>query len=106
MFARQVRLARRVAKWIEDSEGLELLPRVEKARDFSSIHIIVPFRARDKEVNESLAERINASKVMFVSGTSWDEQPAVRIAVSTWKLDVERDFEIIKGVLEQAVASR
>lgn len=107
MFARQVRLARRVAEWIEVEEGLELLPASEERgkKTFESVHIIVLFRAKNKKVNEILTEMINSSKTIFVSGTSWDGAPAVRIAVSTWKVDVERDVKIITDVLKQVVAN-
>jgi hypothetical protein len=46
---------------------------------------------------------INATRKMYVSGTKWDGKPACRIAVSTWKVDVERDLELVTGVLEEVL---
>lgn len=112
ILARQVRLARKVAAFIDAHDGFVLLPRagsragVEGSaarKDFSDIHIIVLFRARDDAINRELVSRINASGMVYVSGTVWDGKAAVRVAVSTWKVDVERDFEIVKGVLENAL---
>lgn len=54
-------------------------------------------------VNDDLAKRINASRKIYVSGTKWDGRAACRIAVSTWKVDVERDFGRVKEVLENAL---
>lgn len=131
IFARQTRLARKVAAFLDAHDGFDLLPRpheedremaLEKKRaeaekrtavrpkyahceDFTHIHLIVLFRAKDKAINDELVERINAPGTIFVSGTTWgsDGEPAVRIAVSTWKVDVERDFRIIGEVLENAL---
>lgn len=105
MFARQVRLARAVSKFIDESEEFELLPR-DKERGkagYADVHIIVLFRAKDENVNRELVERINATRKMYVSGTRWEGGPACRVAVSTWKVDVERDLELIKGVLKEVL---
>ncbi len=111
MFARQVRLARAVAKYLENSEAYELLPRSVKTgmdssvidNDFPNIHIIVLFRAKDGNTNSQLVKRINTTRRMYVSGTSWEGKPASRIAISTWKVDVERDLKLICGVLDDAI---
>jgi hypothetical protein len=39
----------------------------------------------------------------MVSGTAWEGQPAVRIAVSTWMVEVERDVRVVREVLEGAL---
>jgi len=65
--------------------------------------IIVLFRAKDESVNKGLVERINKSRKMYVSGTAWEGRPACRIAVSTWKVDVESDLRTVRGVLEGAL---
>lgn len=103
MFSRQVRLARNVAEFIDQHTEYELLPKTGKGEDYDGTGIIVLFRANDEKTNGELVARINSTGKIYVSGTAWDQKPACRIAVSTWKVDVERDSEIIKTVLESAL---
>lgn len=112
MFARQVRLARSIAKFIQCSEGYDLLaqglkPEIRKEvatssfnATFENTHVIVIFRAKDETTNAELVKRINATRKVYVSGTQWEGKPACRFAISTWKVDVERDLTLIKEVLE------
>ena len=102
MLVRQVRLARRVAAFVFDHGGYDLLPgagqeseEVAVARTF----MIVLFRARDESVNAELVKRVNATGRIYVSGTMWEGRPAARIAVSNWRVDVERDVRVVQGVL-------
>jgi hypothetical protein len=116
MFARQVRLARLIAAFLATHLGYELLPaRAANSASLSclsssaSLHphaeigIIVLFRAVDEAVNADLARRINRSGKIMVSGTAWEGRPAVRIAVSTWMVEEERDLRIVMEVLEGAL---
>ncbi len=70
---------------------------------FDDTHIIVLFRARDDNLNELLVQKINDTRKMYVSGTRWEGKAACRIAVSTWKVEVERDLQLVKEVLEGAL---
>ncbi|KAK3327782.1 pyridoxal-dependent decarboxylase [Cercophora scortea] len=97
MLVRMVKLAREVARFIRDSEQYEWLPSEEASLE--STHIVVLFRAKDAGLNEVLVERINETRKLYVSGTAWRGQKAARIAVSSWKVDVERDLAVIKDVL-------
>jgi len=100
MFARQVRLARGISEFLDTHGEYELLAQPQKGENtFQKTHIIVIFRAKDDMINAELVERINGTRKMYVSGTKWDGKPAVRIAVSTWKVDVERDLSLISSVL-------
>lgn len=106
MFARQVRLARGIAKFLDTHEEYELLAQPKEGENtFQNTHIIVIFKAKDDTINTELVQRINGTRKMYVSGTSWDGIPAVRIAVSTWRVEVERDLslvsEVLKGVLRK-----
>lgn len=102
MFARQVRLAREISKFLDSHTGYELLAKGDMDDDevIENTHIIVMFRANDDGTNNDLVKRINATRKMYVSGTKWDGKPACRIAVSTWKVDVDRDLLLIQDVLE------
>ncbi|KAK0107244.1 hypothetical protein ONS95_003945 [Cadophora gregata] len=104
MFARQVRLARGVSKFLSDSENFELLATGANTNgEFDNVHIIVLFRATDESANADLVKRINATKKIYVSGTKWDGKPACRIAVSTCRVEVERDLNLVKEVLEEVL---
>jgi glutamate/tyrosine decarboxylase-like PLP-dependent enzyme len=104
MFARQVRLARGVSKFLSTSVDYDLLGQEDKKDEkYENTHTIVIFRAKDDSINDELVKRINATRKMYVSGTKWDGKPACRIAVSTWRVDVERDVELVTRVLENVL---
>ncbi|KAE9378091.1 PLP-dependent transferase [Stipitochalara longipes BDJ] len=105
MFARQVRLARGISEFLKLSNKYELLPSKTKGPPkedhFEDTHIVVIFRATDDKQNVELVKNINATRKMYVSGTKWEGKPACRIAVSTWKVDVERDITLVINVLNE-----
>ncbi|KAK6355118.1 hypothetical protein TWF696_004241 [Orbilia brochopaga] len=69
------------------------------------IFMVVLFRARDDELNEKLAEKINATGKIWVSGTVWRRQKSVRIAVANWRVGLEVDgpggVAIVRDVLKE-----
>jgi hypothetical protein len=101
MLERQIGLSRAIAKLIIEHPHLELLPQSTNSLEerLSRIFIIVLFRAKDMQLNAQLVQKINASRHIFVSGTSWEGKPACRFAVSNWQVKIERDLDIIKEVL-------
>jgi len=101
MFARQVRLARAISRSLKSSDDYELLPSSSEEKYFENTHIIVIFRARDEKKNAELVKNINATRKIYVSGTKWEGKPACRIAVSTWKVEVERDLRLVADVLRE-----
>ncbi len=104
MLMRQVRLARRVVGWLCESEEFEVLPRGEKKQNMlKKTFMIVLFRATDERMNEELVKRINGTGKIYVSGTKWNGRPAARIAISNWRVDVERDARVIQDVFESLV---
>ncbi len=68
---------------------------------------IVLFRARSRDkytTHTALVGAINATRRMYVSGTVWEGQGAVRVAVSNWRTgtgdgDEDEILEIVKQVL-------
>ena len=44
-------------------------------------------------------KKIQDSGEWYVSGTKWKGQPACRIAVSSWRGNVEEDLEVVMGKL-------
>jgi hypothetical protein len=83
---------------VKELEAYELLPTTEVAE----VGTIVLFRLRDQERNEGLLGRINDQNRIYVSGTSWEGRPAVRVAVSGWEIDIEKDTSVIREVLQKA----
>jgi len=111
MIVRQVRLARRIAVYIKKSSAFELLAIPEDANrtkkdEMEHIYNIVLFRAADATLNEQLTQCINATSTVYVSGTRWEGLPATRFAIANWQVDVERDFDVVRGVLEGVLNGR
>ncbi|KAL2073304.1 hypothetical protein VTL71DRAFT_10628 [Oculimacula yallundae] len=106
MFARQVQLARGISKFLTESEDFELLATGPGQNgEFDDVHIIVIFKTKNESINADLVQRINATRKMYVSGTKWDGNPACRIALSTWKVDVERDLRLAVAYARQFSSS-
>lgn len=106
MLQRQIRLARKIYEWIYDHSEYTALPEASSKADLiDQAFMSVLFRANDESLNRDLGSRINDSSRMFVSGTSWDGSPACRIAISNWRVDVERDYVLVTDVLAK-VAER
>lgn len=104
MLKRQIALARTIAAWIRDSEAYELLSLQRQGSNddqLLSVYIIVLFRAKDTVLNSSLVKKINATRKIYVSGTAWSGAPACRFAISNWMAHVERDWDVIREVLEE-----
>ncbi|KAJ7198813.1 pyridoxal phosphate-dependent transferase, partial [Mycena pura] len=99
LLERQIALARAIARFVDTSDAYELLPKNTRLTD---IYMVVLFCARSPPLNADLVSRLNASGVIYVSGTRWDDAPATRIAVSTWRVDVERDSARVIAELEKA----
>ncbi|CAO2656292.1 Nn.00g050950.m01.CDS01 [Neocucurbitaria sp. VM-36] len=108
MLERQINLSREIARFIIESDEFDLLPESKESTEkvLGGIYIIVLFRAKDEELNEQLVNKIKATKMIYVSGTSWSGQPACRFAVSNWMTDVHRDLPIIKKVLQDVAGRR
>lgn len=101
MVERQIRLARSIVAWLFDHPSYDVLPgATSKEELLENTFIVVLFKAKDGPLNKELGGRINATSKMFISGTSWEGNPACRIAISNWRVDVERDFLLVKDVLE------
>ncbi|ROT41465.1 hypothetical protein SODALDRAFT_377135 [Sodiomyces alkalinus F11] len=105
MLGRMVRLARKIAAFVRDSHHYEWLPDQEAEADLEDTHIIVLFRAKDEALNDVLVAKINETREVFVSGTVWNGK-AVRIAVATRRVDVERGFAVVREVLDSVAEGR
>ncbi|KAH0281011.1 tyrosine decarboxylase, partial [Aureobasidium melanogenum] len=106
MLERQIGLARKIAAYMHASDAYQLLPPSTQQGDhtYSSIFIIVLFKAVNPDLNATLVRKINATRKIYVSGTSWQSEPACRFAISNWKSSVEKDWDVIKEVLDDVAA--
>lgn len=105
MLHRQIRLARRTAAYFFSHPAFELLPQsISQLSDIQrDIFIIVLFRAKEDDLNDSLVRRINQTSKVYISGTTWKGRPASRIAVSNWQANPDRDLKIIQSVIEDVL---
>lgn len=100
MLERQISLSRKIATFLAQSPAYELL---NSSDEMQEIYIVVLFRAKDASINSELVKRINGTRRIYVSGTQWEDRPAARFAIASWQVDVDRDFEVVNGVLDGAV---
>lgn len=98
MFERMVLLARGIAQFVRDSEHYEWLP--DEAADVEQSFMVVLFRAKDPELNEVLVSKLNETRKIWVSGTSWNGKRAVRVAVGNHGVDVSRDLPVVTELLQ------
>lgn len=101
MMEKMVITARAVARAIRScGDDYMLLPEAASASGGDeNIHMVVLFRARDDALNSVLVQKINKSSEWYVSGSSWDGKPAVRVAVSSWRADAEDAFGVVQKSL-------
>ncbi|KAM3437740.1 hypothetical protein NHJ13734_004503 [Beauveria thailandica] len=95
-------LARAIAAFLRDSPDYELLPEndhAEEEEEEEEIFISVLFRAADAALNETLVAKINDTRQLYVSGTTWRGRKAARIAVSNWRVDAKRDAAVVREIL-------
>lgn len=113
MLVRMVRLARGVRQILWGLPEYETLGNEDGERDGDSDDrggedgetlIGVLFWAKDDAVNAELAARINASRQMYVSPTTWRGRPACRVAVSSWRV-AEGDLAVVEAVLRRCGGS-
>lgn len=97
-------LSRKLAIFLRESPHYELLP--DESADVEEVFIIVLFRAKDRKLNDELVAKINATRQMYVSGTSWKGEKAVRVAVSNWMVDIEREFRVVSALLTAVAEGR
>ncbi|CAK5262179.1 unnamed protein product [Mycena citricolor] len=99
LLERQILLARRIAEYIDRSPRYELLPdsRIE------AVYIVVLFRAQSEALNARLVSEVNATNRLRLTVVEWRGRPAARMAIATWRVEIERDFETVKQILETVV---
>ena len=103
MLKRQIGLARRVTRWLLDDDRFEVLPaRGIEQEILAKTYMVVLFRVKEHLRNKDFVKRVNAAGRIYLSGTVWDGEPAARIAVSNWQVDVQRDGDLIEDMLGEA----
>ncbi|KAF3922029.1 hypothetical protein ABW20_dc0106297 [Dactylellina cionopaga] len=62
-----------------------LLPNID------DMFMVVIFKAKDAALNDILAEKINSTGRIWVSGTVWAGSKAVRVAAANWRVNLEEE---------------
>jgi glutamate/tyrosine decarboxylase-like PLP-dependent enzyme len=107
MVERMIETARLVAKWVDESSEYVLLPERRSTaanhtkQEYQDIFMIVLFRAANEGLNERLVDLINGTGKVWMSGTAWEGQKAVRIAVANWQVVPERESRTIIEALKE-----
>ncbi|KAK6361362.1 hypothetical protein TWF730_005096 [Orbilia blumenaviensis] len=98
--------ARMIARIIQDelSQYYELLlPNID------DLFIVVVFKAKNNDLNDILGEKINATRKIWVSGTTWGGSKAVRIAAANWRTNLEEEgfggVALVRDVLKEVASS-
>ncbi|KAK6503335.1 hypothetical protein TWF481_008358 [Arthrobotrys musiformis] len=77
--------------------------------DIDSMFMVMLFRAKDDALNDVLADKINATRKIWVSGTSWGGSKAVRIAAANWRVNLDEGgfggVAIVRDVLKDIATS-
>jgi aromatic-L-amino-acid/L-tryptophan decarboxylase len=92
-----IRLAELFARWVEESEGWELVA----PQRFS---LVVFRRNGSDEENERILERVNASGEIFINHTKLDGRYVLRLAIGnarTTENDVRRAWEVLNREAER-----
>ncbi|KAE9978272.1 hypothetical protein EG327_007454 [Venturia inaequalis] len=102
MLEKQILLARRIAAFLWDHEGYEVLSEKSSSKEemLENIYMVVMFRAKDTAFNEILVQTVKDTGKIYISPTAFEGKPASRIAIANWQVDVEKDFELVKEVLD------
>jgi glutamate/tyrosine decarboxylase-like PLP-dependent enzyme len=90
--------ARRAAELLEEA-GAEVLNEVVLNQ--------VLFRFDSDERTLDALGRVQAGGETWMSGTTWDDRPAIRFSVSSWRTteeDIERTVAAYRAALGQAAA--
>jgi glutamate/tyrosine decarboxylase-like PLP-dependent enzyme len=120
MLYRQIKTARQIARMIlnhphyillspaEQSSTLNLTDLTPKQLDAvinKDIYMIVLFRARHEATNKQLVTLLNETGEIYVTGTMFLGEPAVRIAVANWQVEPESQTEAVRKVLDRALGA-
>ncbi|WWC59170.1 uncharacterized protein I303_101718 [Kwoniella dejecticola CBS 10117] len=114
IITRNIHFARSIAKYIAESPSYDLLnPSPPHIKDHLKEAIIPsnivlfrpsadsPYPPSDPTSSIRLTKKINDSRRLYVSATSWRGQSAIRIAVSNYLTEEKRDSKIVLDVLER-----
>ncbi|EHY58015.1 hypothetical protein ABEF92_003132 [Exophiala dermatitidis] len=109
---RQIGLARRVTRWLLQDERFEVLPTSGEGENDTAgrekellrkTFMVVLFRVRDRNKNKDFVKNVNKTGKIYLTGTVWEGEPAARIAVSNWQVDVEKDTKKIVDTFDQVL---
>ncbi|KAL8287638.1 hypothetical protein RQP46_003496 [Phenoliferia psychrophenolica] len=116
LFARNIAFVRKVELWMRDGgvggafEVLTPLSSTAREEDFRTMNIVLfglaqsgPERFRGEGGAKLFAKEVNERRKVYLTATSWRGRGAVRVAVSNWSTELERDFDVLVEALEEVI---
>lgn len=100
IFRRNCAFACDVAAFLDQHPGYELLNK-QDGEHIVPLNIVL-FAETEGAEGAPLADRINATRRMYVSGTAWRGRKAVRLAVSNWRTGND-DLKIVQDALDEVI---
>ena len=92
-----------MASALAETEGIEVLNEVTLNQ------VLVRFRRDGANISDEALLAIQDEGTCWMSGTTWDGQPAIRISVSNWRTtedDIRRSAEAIANCLRQPLLAK
>ncbi len=116
---RNVAFAQRIARYLDESPHYELMNHSPNAKSGSTkdqsiipLNIVLfcgaptsPFPPSDPNSAANLTKVINNTRKMYVTGTKWRGQGAIRLAISNWRTGGggEEEWKIVRDVFEEVI---
>jgi glutamate/tyrosine decarboxylase-like PLP-dependent enzyme len=111
LIRRNIIFARAIATYIDASPSYDLLnptPRNSGGNEpIIPLNIVLFAPSSESKIGTGaeLADAINATRKMYVTGTKWRGRGAVRLAISNWRtgLGGEEEVRRIENILEEVM---
>lgn len=111
LIRRNILFARAIAAYIDASPSYDLLNATPRRSDAKepiiplNIVLFAPLSSSKIGTGAELADAINNTRKMYVTGTKWRGRGAVRLAVSNWRTGLGGDEEVkrIENILEDVM---
>ena len=89
------------------AEELSRDPRVTLLNDVVLNQVLVRFSSDEANITDQVLEAVQREGTCWMSGTTWDGGPAMRISVCNWRTteeDIRRSAAAIRAQVDAATA--
>ncbi|KAK4053289.1 hypothetical protein OIO90_003901 [Microbotryomycetes sp. JL221] len=108
MVESNLKFAETITHWLRQHEGYQVLLPVDES--FVQMNIVLfkasthaPDRFQGTQGNSLLIKLINETRQVYCTGTTWRGQGAIRFAISNWSTRLDRDWPIVRDVLDRVM---